>query len=98
MEEEVDILDRHLQVLKTVIANEPIGIVKTAEKLEYPHQKVRYSLWKLEEANLIEPTRQGAVTTHHIEGFVMTLNDDLDASIDKLESMKINSAQISRRP
>lgn len=94
---EVDVLGRHLHVLKTVVANEPIGIVKTAEKLESPHQKVRYSLRMLEEADLIEPTMQGAVTTDRAESFVETLNDDLDASIDKLDSMKTGGAQVSRR-
>lgn len=51
----------------------------------------------LEEADLIEPTTQGAVTTDRAESFVETLNDDLDASIDKLDSMKTGSAQVSRR-
>lgn len=97
LEEEVDVLDRHLRVLKTVITNEPIGIVKTAERLEYPHHKIRYSLRMLEEADLIEPTTQGAVTTDRAESFVETLNDDLDASIDKLDSMKTGSTQVSRR-
>lgn len=97
LEEEVDILDRHLHVLKTIIANEPIGIVKTANKLECPHYKVRYSLRILEEAGLIEATRQGAVSTDHAADFVKSINDDLDASIDKLESMKTGGVQISRR-
>lgn len=35
LEEEVNVMDRHLQALNTVIANEPIGIVKTAQKLDY---------------------------------------------------------------
>ena len=96
LEEEVDVLDRHLQVFKTVIANEPIGIVKTAQKLDYPHHKVRYSLRILEEADLVEPTAQGAVTTDRADSFVETLNDDLDASIDRLDAMKIGGAQLSR--
>lgn len=98
LEEEVDVLDRHLHVLKTVIANEPIGIEKMSNELGYPHHKVRYSLRRLEEAEVIEPTTQGAITTDQAELFVDTLNDDLDASIDKLDSMKTNGTQISRHP
>lgn len=96
LEGEVTVLDRHLHVLKTVIANEPIGIVKTANELGYPHHKVRYSLRILEEANIIEPTVQGAITTDQAERFVETLTEDLDASIDKLDSMKMNGARLSR--
>lgn len=50
LEEEVDVLDRHLHILKTVIANEPIGIAKMSTELGYPHHKVRYSLRILEKA------------------------------------------------
>jgi predicted transcriptional regulator len=95
VEEEVDILDRHLQVLRTVKQNEPIGIVKTARELGYPHHKVRYSLRLLEEAELIEPTKQGAVTTDHADVFVETLNDDLNAAIERLHSMKLGGSEIS---
>ena len=95
LEKEVDVLERHIHVLNTVIANEPIGIVKTAEKLEYPHHKVRYSLRMLEEADLIEPTRQGAVTTDEAELFIDTLTDDLNAAIDRLHLMKMDAVEIS---
>ena len=57
---------------------------------------MRYSLRILEEAELIEPTTQGAGTTDRADSFVETLNDDLDASIDRLDSMKIGGAQLSR--
>jgi predicted transcriptional regulator len=94
LEEEVNMLDRHLQVLNTVMANEPIGIVKLSRELGYPHHKVRYSLRILEEAGLIEPTPNGAMTTDHVEGFVNTVADDLGASIDHLDSMRIDTAEI----
>jgi predicted transcriptional regulator len=95
LEKEVDMLERHMNVLKTVIANEPIGIVKTSTELGYPHHKVRYSLRILEEAELIEPTAQGAVTTDEAELFIDTLNDDLNAAIDRLHSMKTDTIEIS---
>lgn len=95
LEKEIDVLGRHLQVLKTVVANEPIGIVKTANELGYPHHKVRYSLRILEEANLIKPTTQGAVTTDQAEDFITTLDDDLNAAIDRLHMMKLDVPAIS---
>lgn len=40
LEKEVDVLDRHLNFLKTGIANERIGIIKMSDELGYPHHKV----------------------------------------------------------
>lgn len=90
LEKEVDMLERHLQVLRMVIENEPIGIVKMSNETGYPHHKVRYSLRVLEEENLIEPSSQGAITTEDTEGFVEELDGKLDHIGEKLDGMKIN--------
>ena len=89
LEKEVDMLERHLQVLKMVIDNEPIGIVKMSNETGYPHHKVRYSLRVLEEENLIEPSSQGAITTDRTESFVGDLDSKLNAIVTKLDEMKI---------
>ncbi len=85
-------LERHLQVLKMVIENEPIGIVKMSNETGYPHHKVRYSLRVLEEENLIEPSSQGAITTDHTGEFVDDLDGKIDEIVDKMDNMKIDSA------
>ncbi len=88
-------LERHLQVLKMVIENEPIGIVKMSNETGYPHHKVRYSLRVLEEENLIEPSSQGAIKTERTDEFVDELDDKLDDIVGKLHDMKIEeSAEI----
>ncbi|SEO97687.1 Predicted transcriptional regulator [Halogranum amylolyticum] len=92
LEKEVDMLERHLQVLKMVIESEPIGIVKMSNETGYPHHKVRYSLRVLEEENLIEPSSQGAITTERTAEFVDELDDKLDDIVDKLGSMRIEDA------
>jgi predicted transcriptional regulator len=92
LEKEVDMLERHLQVLKMVIDSEPIGIVKMSNETGYPHHKVRYSLRVLEEENLIEPSSQGAITTERTGEFVDELDEKLDEIVEKLESMKIEEA------
>jgi len=89
LEKEVDMLERHLQVLRMVIENEPIGIVKMSNETGYPHHKVRYSLRVLEEENLIEPSSQGAITTEQTQDFISELDEKLDDVVDKLEGMKI---------
>ena len=82
-------LERHLQVLRMVIENEPIGIVKMSNETGYPHHKVRYSLRVLEEENLIEPSSQGAISTERTSEFVADLDGKVDEIIAKLETMKI---------
>jgi predicted transcriptional regulator len=56
LEDEVEMLERHLEVLTLVIEGEPIGIMKLSNETGYPHHKVRYSLRVLEEETLIEPS------------------------------------------
>ena len=90
LEKEVDMLERHLQVLKMVIENEPIGIVKMSNETGYPHHKVRYSLRVLEEENLIEPSSLGAIKTERTAEFVDELDDKIDHIGDKLDGMKID--------
>jgi predicted transcriptional regulator len=92
LEKEVDMLERHLQVLRMVIDSEPIGIVKMSNETGYPHHKVRYSLRVLEEENLIEPSSQGAITTERTAEFVDELDGKLDELVGKLEGMKIEES------
>ena len=92
LEKEVDMLERHLKVLRMVIENEPIGIVKMSNETGYPHHKVRYSLRVLEEENLIEPSSQGAITTERTGEFVDDLDGKLTEITDKIGGMRIEDA------
>ncbi|MFC4551607.1 MULTISPECIES: hypothetical protein [Halorussus] len=92
LEKEVDMLERHLQVLKMVIESEPIGIVKMSNETGYPHHKVRYSLRVLEEENLIEPSSQGAITTERTQEFVEELDGKIDEINATLGEMKIGES------
>ena len=94
LEKEVDMLERHLQVLRMVIENEPIGIVKMSNETGYPHHKVRYSLRVLEEENLIEPSSQGAITTEETQDFVDDLDNKVDTIVDQLRDMKIEDLEV----
>lgn len=89
LEAELDMLQRHLHILQMVNKNEPIGIVKTSNETGYPHHKVRYSFRILEEGNLIEPSKQGAITTSQTNEFIETHSQDIDTLGEKLDAMKI---------
>ena len=91
LEKEADMLERHLQVLRMVIDNEPIGIVKMSNETGYAHHKIRYSLRVLEEESLIEPTSQGATTTDQTSTFVDELDGRIDAVSTKLAEMKLDT-------
>ena len=72
MELELELLQRHVEILKAVKDHEPIGIIRLSEITGHPQHKVRYSLRILEQEGLIEPSSQGAVTTQHIQEFITT--------------------------
>lgn len=78
IERQITMLGRHLQVLQIVIAHEPIGIVKIADKTGYPRHKVRYSLRVLEAESLLKPTKQGAVTTEKTADYVAEYDERVD--------------------
>lgn len=73
-------LRRHLIILKQVVENEPIGILKLAEETKIPSHKVRYSLRILEHEGLIAASAPGAITTEHTKPFL----DELDSMIERL--------------
>ena len=79
IEAEVELLQRHVQMLKAIMDNEPIGIIRLSEMLQHPQHKVRYSLRILEQEDLIEPSPDGAVTTERIQDFLDHLKDTLDS-------------------
>ena len=78
IEFELDLIKRHLTMLKTIIENEPIGIIRLSEMLGYPQHKVRYSLRILEQEGLIEPSLEGAMTTDQLKDFLDRFSHILD--------------------
>ena len=78
IETELDILKRHVDVLKTLQKQQPMGIIKLSELTGYPQHMVRYSLRILEQDGLIEPSPQGAVTTEEVQKTMELLKRTLD--------------------
>ena len=78
IETELDILKRHVHVLKTLEKNQPMGIIKLSELTGYPQHMVRYSLRILEQDGLIEPSPQGAVTTGEVSKTMNLLKATLE--------------------
>lgn len=88
IETEIDLLQRHVTMLKAIMDNEPIGIIRLSEMLKYPQHKVRYSLRILEQEGLIEPSPDGAVTTEKIQDFLDHLKDILEAMSNTVNELR----------
>lgn len=89
LEKELNLLQRHVTMLKAVIDYEPIGIIRLSEITGYPQHKVRYSLRILEQEGLVEPSAQGAVSTEKLNTFLDELKgilDDMTATVSDLKA------------
>jgi predicted transcriptional regulator len=88
IEAEMELLQRHVEMLKAIMDNEPIGIIRLSEMLQYPQHKVRYSLRILEQEELIEPSPDGAVTTEKIQEFLDTLKGTLESMSNTVNELR----------
>ncbi len=87
-EKELDLLSRHLDVLKNVQEHGPIGIIKLSQMTGQPQHMIRYSLRTLEKDGLISPSRNGAVITDRIHDVLGTLESTLDDFSTTVQGLK----------
>jgi predicted transcriptional regulator len=90
VETEVKLLQRHVTMLKAIVENQPIGIIRLGEMLNYPQHKVRYSLRILEQEGLIKPSQDGAVTTdklNHFLGYLKGMLDDVAGTVQDVRKL-----------
>ena len=76
-EKELDLLGRHLDVLKTVRDHGPIGIIRLSQMTGQPQHMIRYSLRTLEKDGIITPSSHGAVVTDKVHNTLGTLESTL---------------------
>ena len=88
VESDVKLLQRHVTMLHAIVENEPIGIIRLSEMLNFPQHKVRYSLRILEQEGLIKPSSEGAITTDKIDDFVDYLKGMLDEVAGTVQSLR----------
>lgn len=88
LKHEIDLVARHLEVMRAVAAHQPIGIMKLAEVLDLPYHRVRYSLRVLEGMGYVRASAAGAVATERALAFLDRLDEELDAMIALLEGMR----------
>ncbi len=85
---EIELLERHVMMLRTLRRNEPMGIIRLSEQLSLPQHKVRYSLRILEKEGLIVPSPDGAMTTDSYQDFLAELEGFLEAFSRRAEELR----------
>jgi predicted transcriptional regulator len=90
IESEIELLERHVTMLKAIMEHEPIGIISLSQLTKIEQHKVRYSLRILEHEGLIAPSPKGAVTTEKVQPFFDELRDILDMMDNKVTAMRRN--------
>ncbi|OPY41337.1 MAG: hypothetical protein A4E42_01827 [Methanoregulaceae archaeon PtaU1.Bin222] len=85
---EIELMQRHIQVLRTVVSHQPIGIMKLSELMDLPFHRIRYSLRILEQMGYIRASPSGAVATPQSMKLLRGLDQELTEMINLLESMK----------
>lgn len=93
LEDEVALLERHLEVLQQVAVDEPVGIISLSTKLPYPRHQVRYSLRKLERNGLIEPTDTGAVTTERAREDFTSMCEAIADLADRMRDIELEPGE-----
>jgi len=88
VESELELLERHIIILKVVIQNGPIGIVKMSEETGIPNHRVRYSLRVLEHEGLIIPSTSGAVATDEAREYIMGLKSVIMRLTGRINGIK----------
>lgn len=88
LQNQVEKEERDLKILRAVIEDGPIGIVKLSERTGLPEHKVRYSLRMLENDEFIQPTPEGAIPTDDIVAQVQEINEGIDNLIERLETIR----------
>lgn len=88
LKNEVEVINRHLHLMKIIADKGPIGIIKLSELTGYPPHKIRYSLRTLENHDFIIPSSNGAVMTDEAESFMNDLKNPLRDIIKKLETLE----------
>jgi len=84
---EVDLIERHIKILRLVLKNKPIGIIKLAELSSMPQHKVRYSLRVLEHHGIIRPSPQGAEPTKKAEEFLKSFPKESKAIVKDIDKV-----------
>lgn len=87
-EKEISLLNRHIDVLKTVKEHGPIGIIRLSKMTGQPQHTIRYSLRTLEKDGLIEPSPNGAMVTDKMNKTLDLIENQIDEFTTTMKDIK----------
>ncbi|OYT58755.1 hypothetical protein B6U71_03915 [Euryarchaeota archaeon ex4484_178] len=88
LETEMELVARHVKVLKAVMEHQPVGIIKLSHMLNMPEHKIRYSLRLLEQEGLIEASPGGAKITEKTKTAIGEIRDFLTKMEEKCREVE----------
>ncbi len=88
VQHELELLKRHIIILKKVMDNGPIGIMKLSLETGISDHLVRYSFRILEQQGLIAPSTQGAVASKSAKEAYSELRIEIEKISEILEDVK----------
>ena len=88
LKSEIELVSRHLAVIRAVVVHQPIGIMRLSEILDLPYHRVRYSLRILEQDGYIQASPAGAVATPLAGDLLESLEGQVDELIGLLQTIK----------
>ncbi|KYK25145.1 hypothetical protein AYK24_05315 [Thermoplasmatales archaeon SG8-52-4] len=88
MENELELIKRHIHVFKILKEKQPLGINKLSEITKYPKHMIRYSLRILEQDKLIKPSSKGAITSKESSEVMKLFKKSLDKIGRTIEEIK----------
>jgi predicted transcriptional regulator len=88
IQSELELLERHVMLLKVIMKEQPIGIIRLSENSGFPQHKVRYSLRILEQEGLILPSPDGAMATEKLESYLPILRKILKQIGEKSKELQ----------
>ncbi len=96
LEAEMELMERHVKVLKQVILNQPVGIIKLSQILKMPEHKIRYSLRLLEQEGLVEASPSGARATKEAKKVLVELKEILKRLEEKASQIRDEIEEIEK--
>ncbi|RXE57408.1 hypothetical protein ABH15_00760 [Methanoculleus taiwanensis] len=93
LKSEIELVTRHLQVIRAVAEHQPIGIMKLSDILDLPYHRVRYSLRILEQEGYLRASPAGAVATPRAEELIRALDGQVDELIGLLQTLKEDNSR-----
>lgn len=80
----LELLERHISILRTVRDNQPVGLIRLSEMTGIPKHRVRYSLKIMEQQGIIVATPEGAVVSDGYDAFMASMAESVERLAEKV--------------